>query len=529
VKVGRSAWLLALVALGWPREARAEGDDDLVEVLEDEPQARPSPARPTEERAKSDKIELRGFARTTWELGLPKEGSAPRGLGTQRELQVGYERASSVNQMYVDVRYKRGDSFQVVVSGSLAYTASLMEGRAGEKNDSREVETVLVEPMLREAYLGFFGKRVDIRLGQQRIVWGNSEAAAPNDVLNARDDRNRLQLDPEMTHIPTMAARADFDLGLAVLGVVAQPFFTPNRSSIYGTNWSLVQPDSPIHVRRFFGTYTADKDPAAIQSALVRENASRDLFDGASAGTSLRLNVSGFDASFYYYYGLDPTPFVYMDPNIARAFESAKSLSNPTGQDFEVIYAAQRQASAAYGGPFVSRYIRRHHVGGDLATTVGPVVLRLDTAYDSASTFYTKDNLNSVARPTAQLVLGAEYQRGFGKGIIIEGSYLRLLGPSLIVIPTPNQANGGPLLFVKDDNVGVATVVRWTFFENLVVEWRSFLGITPFSWVVRPEIGYINPTFTARVGLLMLDGEGGSFGSFYRRNETVYVTARYSF
>jgi hypothetical protein len=239
--------------------------------------------------------------------------------------------------------------------------------------------------------------------------------------------------------------------------------------------------------------------------------------------------VSGFDTSFYYYYGLDPTPFVYMDPAIARAFESAKSVSNPTGEQFEVIYAAQRQASAAYGGPFVSRYIRRHHIGGDLSTTIGPVVLRLDTAYDSASTFYTRDNLNSVARPTAQVVLGAEYQRGFGKAIVIEGSYLRLLGPSIPIIPTPNQANSGPLLFVNDDNVGVAGAVRWTFFENIVVETRGFVGIAPQSWLVRPEVGYTNTTFTARVGLLLLDGASGSFGSYYRRNDTVYVTTRYSF
>lgn len=498
-------------------------------MLEDEPQGKPGAARHAEEdRSKSDKLEIRGFARTTLSLGLPKEGSAPRGLGAQRELQVGYERASSVNQLYIDARYKRGKSFQAVVSGSLAYTASLMEGRANEAVDSREVESVLLEPTLREAYLGFFSDRVDIRLGQQRIVWGNSEAAAPNDILNARDNRNRLQLDPEMSHIPTVAARADFDLGLAVLGIVAQPFFTPNRTSLYGTNWALVQPDSPIHVRRFFGTYTADRDPSAIQTALVRENTSQ-MFEGASAGTSLRLNVSGFDTSFYYYYGLDPTPFVYMDPTIARAFESAKSLANPTGEDFEVVYAAQRQASAAYGGPFVSRYIRRHHVGGDLSTTVGPVVLRLDTAFDSASVFYTKDNLNSVARPTTQLVLGAEYQRGFGKAIVVEASYLRLLGPSIPIIPTPNQANGGPLLFVNENNVGIANVVRWTFLENLVVEMRTFLGVTPFSWVLRPEVGYTNTTFTARLGVMLLDGQGGSFGSFYRRNETLYVTTRYSF
>ncbi|MBX3204982.1 MAG: hypothetical protein KF764_07925 [Labilithrix sp.] len=512
----------------------ANGDEDIVEVLDDGPETPAGPAaKAAPEPAKSDKVELRGFARTTLQVGLPGEGSAPRvtnGARTPNEQQVGYERASSVNQAYLDVRYTRGKSFQAVLSGSLAYTASLMEGRAGERFDSREVRTVLLEPLLREAYLGFYSERVDVRLGQQRIVWGNSDAAAPNDVLNARDTRNRMQLDPEMVHIPTLAARADFDLGIAVLGVVAQPFFIPDRASIYGANWSLVQPDAPRHVRKFFGTYGGDRDPAEVDGALVRARAAnQNALAGASIGTSLRFHFGSFDASYYYHYGRDRTPFVYLDPNVATAFDAAKSDSNPTGEDFEVIYGAQKKAAASYGGPFVVQYVRRHHVGTDLTTTAGPLVLRLDAAFDSAMTFYTKQNLNSVARPTAQAVLGAEYQRGFGKVIVVEASYMRLLGPEVPIVPAPNQANSGPLLFVRDDNLGVANVIRWTFFENVVVEARSFLGVRPLSWVLRPEVGWATPSFTARVGYLLIDGEGGSFGSYYRRNETVYLTTRYSF
>ena len=538
--------LLAFTSLATARGARAQethpkeepeksasGDDEIVEVLDDEPTAGAKAPKPAPEPAKTEKLELRGFARTTFQVGLSKEGSAPRpatGADTARDLQVGYERATSVNQAYMDVRYTRGKSFQAVLSGSLAYTASLMEGRAGDRFDAREVRSVLLEPLLREAYLGFYSDRVDLRLGQQRIVWGNSEGAAQNDVLNARDTRNRMQLDAEMVHIPTLAARADFDLGLAVLGIVAQPFFTPDRASIYGSNWSLVQPDSPRHVRKFFGTYSGDRDPAEIQSALVRsKTASEGALSGASIGASLRFHFGSFDASFYYHYGRDRSPFVYLDPAVARAFENVNSASNPTGEDFEVIYGAQKKASASYGGPFVVQYVRRQHVGADLTTTVGPIVLRLDTAFDSAMTFYTKQNLNSVARPTAQAVLGAEYQRGFGRVIVLEASYLRLLGPEIPIVPTPNQANGGPLLFVKDDNLGVANVVRWTFLETLVLETRVFLGIRPYSWVLRPEFGYATPSFTARLGYMLIDGEGGSFGGFYRRNETLYVTTRYSF
>lgn len=532
----RSCRWICLLSFAVARSAEAEeppdqgdkgGGDEIVEVIDDDNQPKKPEPKAAPEPAKPDKIEVRGFGRTTFQLGLGSGSEPSEAPATDH---VAYERGQSVNQMYLDVRYTRGKYFQAVISGSIAYTAAMLEGRAGETIDSRSVNTTLFEPMLREAYLGFYSDRVDLRLGQQRIVWGNSEGAAPNDVLNARDTRNRMQLDSEMVNIPTLAARADFDLGIAVLGLVAQPFFVPDKSSIYGGNWSLVQPDAPLHVRRFFGTYGEGKDPGEVQTALVQfKSASQELFDGASLGASLRLHPGAFDTSFYYHYGRDRSPYVYLDPEIAAAFNNAKSASNPKGEDFEVIYGVQKRASAAYGGPFVVESVRRHHVGADVTTTAGPLVLRLDAAFDTAMTFYTRDNLNSIARPAAQAVVGVEYQRGFGKVIIFEASYMHVLDPEVPVIPVVNQANRGDLLFIREDNGGVANVVRWLLLENLVIETRSFLGLNPLSWVVRPEIGYASSSFTLRFGYLWVDGTGGSFGSWYRRNDTAYVTTRYSF
>jgi hypothetical protein len=507
-----------------PEPARAAGQDDEVVEIVDEGASPSGPARamPSAEPAKNDKIELRGFARTTLAVGVDPDGAAPTNAAPQER--VGYERATSVNQAYIDVRYTRGRTFQAVLSGSLAYTAAMVEGAAGQSADSRDFHSVLVEPLLREAYLGFYSSRVDVRLGQQRIVWGNSDAVTPNDVLNARDTRNRMQLDPEMYHIPTLAARADFDLGIAVLGVVAQPFFVPDRASIYGGNWSLVQPGAPLHVRKFFGTYSQGQDPSDVESSLVRAKAAQAAFDGASIGASLRFHFGSVDASYYYHYGRDRSPYVYLDPNVANQLSTATS-----DQDYAAIYASQQKASSSYGGPFVVESVRRHHVGADLATTAGSFVLRLDTAFDTAMTFYTQDTLNSIARPAVQAVAGVEYQRGLGKVIIFEATYMHLFDPEIPVVPTSNRANGGPLLFVQPNNVGVVNVIRWSFLENIVFEARTLLGVQPFSWMVRPEIGYGTSNFTIRLGYLALDGVTGSFGGYYHRNQNVYLTTRYSF
>jgi hypothetical protein len=505
-----------------PKEEPSGTDDEIVEIVEEGTKTAKPEARSAPEPASNDKVDVRGFIRTTLELGLPPEGAAPRVAA--KDERVGYERALSVNQAYLDLRYSRGKTFQAVISGSLAYSAALVEGQAGGPLDSREVKSVLIEPMLREAYVGIYTSRVDLRIGQQRIVWGNSDAIAPNDILNARDARNRLQLDPEMANIPTLAARADFDLGIAVLGIVAQPFFIPDRTSIYGGNWSLVQPDAPLHVRKFFGAHSQDQDPQELDTALAQAKATASAFDGASIGASLRMHLGNYDLSYYYHYGRDRSPFIYLDPNVANQLSTATSDA-----DYLQIYGTQLKASQSYGGPFVVESVRRHHVGMDLATTAGPFVLRMDAAFDTAMTFYAKESLNSVARPAAQVVAGVEYQAGFGKVIVFEGSYMRILGPELMIVPAANQANDGPLLFVKEDNLAIANLIRWTPAENIIFEARSLIGATPFFWVIRPELGYGTAAFTIRAGYLAIDGTGGSYGGYYRRNETLYLTSRYSF
>lgn len=512
--------------------ADAGAAGDIVERVEDGAVGMPPvpPVKLAGEPPRSDKIELRGFARVTVTGGLAPAGVAPSGAGEGE--QVGYDRASLAHQAFLDLRYMRGKSIQVVVSGSLAYSAYLVEGGAGAGKSSLDLDSGRPEPVLREAYLGIYGEHLDVRLGQQRIVWGNSDGIRPNDVLNARDQRNRLQLDSELYDLPTLAARIDVDLGLATLGVVAQPFFTPDRTSLYGGNWSLVQADAPAAYRRLFGAYSQGRDRAeleSVQSGLASGKASNSALDGASLGTSLRLDKGAVSASFYYHWGLDRTPFTYLEPQLAAQLEAADPNAL-NGAVLDALIDQQRRASSAYGGPLVVTYLRRHHVGADVATTVGPFVLRADAAYDSASTFVAQRTLNSVARPVVQGVAGIEYHTGdLFKMIALEGWYMRLLGSEIPVVPVLDQANSGPLLFVQENNVGFASLVRWRLAGDFIAEVQSLIGVAPLWYLVRPEIGYAVSSFTVRAGLLVAGGETGSFGGYYGRNDTAYLSARYAF
>lgn len=518
------------------QDAKPPEGDDIVETIDDT-ETGPRREKPREKREKKekdepklDKFEFRGFTRLTVGAGLFSQRTAPFFAPTSER--VGYDRGAVNGHGYVDFRYSRGKTFQAVLSGSLAYSAYLAEGRPGFDPPRGQAEFGRIEPVLREAYIGIYAGRFDLRLGQQRIVWGNSDGIAPNDILNARDLRNRLQLDSEMVHLPTLSARADLDLGLVVIGLVAQPFFVPDQFSLYGGNWSLVQPDSPRTYRKLFGVYAAGRDRTTIedlQTLLVNSKTPKSALEGGSAGASMRFHFGKVDASFYYYYGFDRTPYVYLDPQLSSQLD----LVDPNAVNGVVLDAFLQQlqrGSSLYGGPLVLKYYRRHHVGMDLQTSVGPFVLRMDAAFDSAMTFFARDTMNSVARPSAQGVLGIEYQTGdLNKVIVLEGFYQRLLGPEVPLVPVLDQANNGPLLFVEENNVGFSNLIRWVFFDHLIFEARSLISAKPVWYSVRPEIGYVNPSFTARLGFNIMDGEADTFGRYYRRNNTAYVTARYAF
>jgi hypothetical protein len=481
--------------------------DEVVIVAED-----PAPA--TAATATEDRFELRGFTRATIAAGLGAS-DAPRGAPWAER--VGYERAQAMHQSFMSVRYLRGSTFQAFVSGSLTYGARMDEGGAAQGGSRHVVRPKTIEPILREAYVGWFGDHVDVRFGQQRIAWGNSEAIAPNDVLNARDHRDRLLFDPELVHLPTPAARLDWEVSSLTFGLVAQPFFVPDRVSLYGDNWSLVQPGAPRAHRRVFGLTAGDDEGPA---PMIDTRPPKSITDGGSLAASVKFHAPKLDASFYWHWGLDRSPFVYLDPALAARIESA----DHTGLAAIAFEASQRK------GAFVVQYYRRHHVGFDASTTAGPFVLRADMAFDSASTFFARDTLQSIARPNAQAVFGIERQTGNPKKVIaLEAWYMRLLAPEVPIVPALDQGNRGPLLFVEDDNAGVAVLVRWELVPSFVFETRAFLGARPLWYTVRPEIGFETSTFSIKAGALVLDGETGSTGGWYARNDTAYVTARYTF
>ena len=462
----------------------------------------------------SERFELHGWARQSLELGLSK---SPVASADDRTI-LPYDQLAAKSQLFIRARYSRARWFEANVSGAISY--SLFEtapAHADTTFDGFNGQSVrgVVEPQLYEAFIGLFTQDLDVRIGQQRLAWGNAEFLSPNDVMNARDLRDPLLSEAELRRIPSLMLRADLDLGFATLQGVVEPAFTPDRYDVYGSNWAAVQPDAPIWARGLANLAARSLDPTLQEPAqrlLAATQYPKSNFTAPVLGARLSWSAAGLDVNYYYQYGFDG-PLLEVEPAFAQ---------NLASLDYNTIGLANLQPwlSAIDAGtpPLAVRFVRRHHVGLDLATTAGPVALRLDAAYQSKRVFSRRD-LIGVVSPSLEGVLSAEYQTGDQhKLALLEVEYTR-------VVDAPNA----PLLIYSRDTAALAGDVRWPIWRALGFELRGLLGLTSRTVIAQPELNLQSEHWVLSLGSVLLDGEAYSLGGHFRRNLDAYSKVKLLF
>jgi len=462
----------------------------------------------------SERFELHGWARQSLELGLSKP---PVPSADDRTI-LPYDQLAAKSQLFIRARYSRARWFEANVSGAISY--SLFEtapAHADTTFDGFNGQSVrgVVEPQLYEAFIGLFTQDLDVRIGQQRLAWGNAEFLSPNDVMNARDLRDPLLSEAELRRIPSLMLRADLDLGFATLQGVVEPAFTPDRYDVYGSNWAAVQPDAPIWARGLANLAARSLDPTLQEPAqrlLAATQYPKSNFTAPVLGARLSWSAAGLDVNYYYQYGFDG-PLLEVEPAFAQ---------NLASLDYNTIGLANLQpwlsAIDAGAPPLAVRFVRRHHVGLDLATTAGPVALRLDAAYESKRVFARRD-LIGVVSPSLEGVLSAEYQTGDQhKLALLEVEYTR-------IVDAPNA----PLLIYSRDTAALAGDVRWPIWRALGFELRGLLGLTSRTVIAQPELNLQSEHWVLSLGSVLLDGEAYSLGGHFRRNLDAYSKVKLLF
>lgn len=526
--ISRGITLAVLCAL--PRRVLAQApvsdaDTDIVETI-DPPAAAPGvapsiiPAPPrvvlhSAPPVESDRFELHGWARQGVEVGLSKSAKT---TSETRATLLPYDQLTARSQLFMRARYSHQRWFEAHISGVLSYaffeqspseTGTQFNGFNGRSTRG------VVEPELRELFVGFFAGRFDIRIGQQRLAWGNTDFLSPNDVMNARDLRDPFASEAELRRLPTPMLRVDWDLGFGTLEGVVSPAYTADRYDVYGSNWAGIQPDSPRWARGLSNLASRSFDPTLQENAqrllMATRYPKRDLTEPV-LGARLGWNTRGVDVDYYYQYGFDG-PRTVVDPAFAAAL-NATDFEHVGLADFQPFLAA----IDAGARPLQASYVRRHHVGMDFGTTLGPIALRLDAAYQSKRVFFQTDLVGYVS-PSVQSVLSVEYQTADkAKLALLELMYLRLL-----------DAPPVPLLIYRRDTLGLGADWRWPLWHPLSFELRALVGAIPQSLLLQPELSLQFERWVLSGGGLWLDGEAYSLGSHFRRNLETYVKFKWLF
>lgn len=160
-----------------------------------------------------------------------------------------------------------------------------------------------LEAELREAYLDWHTAHLDVRLGKQQIVWGQSLGLRVLDMVNAQDFREFILDDFVDARIPTFALRTDaFVRGVSVQALVV-PDFESDRLPDLESEFAL-DPALPGLVPGL------DSLPGtAPLYALNPEHGLHDWrFETLGYGVRVASFWRGFDWSLHYWDRLDPSP-----------------------------------------------------------------------------------------------------------------------------------------------------------------------------------------------------------------------------
>jgi len=359
---------------------------------------------------------------------------------------------------------------------------------------------------LREAYVNTYLGRLDLRLGQQIIVWGRADVLNPTSNLTPTDLRVHSPVEDDR-RIGNVGARAFLRFAPFRVEGVWMPMYVPTTLPSVGL------PE--------FVSYGPPKYP------------SPNLQNGTVAGR-LHLELAKFETSVSFLQGFAPLP------GLTRG-DIIFDLTNPSVKVSRTAYAQQV-------------------VGFDFSTALGDVLgLRGEAAYRKPVDSY-KTNVN-VARRDLQYVLGVDH--AFGPVSVIAqymGRYVfdwaKEKGPfggadSEQLKMDPSQVNdtirGGAEKTIDDvlrktnqilfnqtaERQHLATLrVEWlTLHDTLSLSVLALRNFTTGELALAPKVGWhISDTLMAYLGAEIFRGPQDTlFGLIQDELSAGYVELRYTF
>ncbi len=491
--------------------------------------------------------------------------------------------------LYTDVRFL--DGTRIFLEGRL--THSVVGENDGDTLwylfNSRNVKSrARVE--LREAFVYFPNRYVNVRIGNQVVRWGAGQFQKPTDVLNPTDFSEGLMSDLEAPQIPVPMVHLDRSFGPVNIAAVWIPFFVPNRVNIFGQDFSPIgalsaHPDltGAAGVAGLVGTMAELLHPTLedrIQPILSASDPPKDDLSGSQAGTRVQGRFGPVDLGLTYFFGWDKFPTTQLNTelmgSVTGLLEDAQTvmgfygahpeflaaltgidLDDPTtllgmaglmgdladdpdaaAQFYATMDAMERLVDGASAIPtdlsvndvFRTSFRRQHVLGIDLAAVLfDEVGLTFNTAWSPERTVYLQSPAGfpqAIRKGAISYSFGLDWHEGNWLDILAEWYQFFVLG-----------VEGSEELFMIDEVTSMVTLAiraRFLEFDALELQLAGMLEVHMLNWFAFPSIGYrINDGWRVSVGA-MLQGvfpggdEAGPAGLF-DHNDAFWIEGKFMF
>ena len=223
----------------------------------------------------------------------------------------------SQSRLFLDLEERLTDSLRVRASGWVLYDPlAYLVGRGHDFpdkpvnrwqiDDSRHLEAELRELTL--DWSGHLGAaRVDVRLGEQQVVWGQSLGLRILDIVNAQDFREFLLEDFNDARTPLFGLNVESWLAGWTLQTIVFPTFEPNQLPATTSEFAL-NPNLPGFLPSFATIFAPPlvSPPFAVVNQQPEIKPPGWQLGTVSYGFRLAHTVRGVDLGLYYNDAYDP-------------------------------------------------------------------------------------------------------------------------------------------------------------------------------------------------------------------------------
>ncbi|HEY5091384.1 MAG TPA: DUF1302 family protein [Polyangia bacterium] len=448
-------------------------------------------------------------------------GAAAGGAGTSPAA------AGSTSVPFTLTGYMRGDMFVGKVSGENAaelkagtgeldltlrtakepYGDGFAEARIRYGLQGDQQQTTVLD--LREAYVNTYLGPVDLRLGQQIIVWGRADALNPTNNLTPVDFRIRSPLEDDI-RVGNAGARAFARFAPFRLEGVWMPIYLPT--------------ELPAVALPQYVSYGAPVFP------------SLNLKNGTEAAR-LHLELPSVEMSVSYLYGYAPLPGLTM----TGLTLTADAMGNPGTAPPSLVVSRTAYDQQVFGFDFSTAL-------GDVLTLRGEAAYR--KPFDYQSRIY-------AAYPDLQYVVGADHtfgplsviaqymgryvfdwQKQNGPAMSLDTSILPMEqmtdAPFVSNIVNAQLAKTNQILFSQTARVQHLATLRFEWLaahDALSISSLCMLNFTTHEWLLTPRIGYrLSDALSTYLGAQIFHGPQDTlFGLIDADLSAGYAELRYTF